>query len=158
MIPAGRLIGFALIAAALAALSLWITRESLRPRESPQEIGLRWLKEEYLLDAAAFGRIRALHDEYFTQCTKMCRQIAAAARPLLWRARHRSREYGDVGVQLSLEQALCGDCEKAAVQHLQQVAVLMPPAEGKRFLDDVLPALQQQRREHERLVSSSLRR
>lgn len=158
MIPAGRLIGFALIAAALAALSLWITRESLRPRESPQEIGLRWLKEEYLLDAAAFGRIRALHDEYFTQCTKMCRQIEAAARPLLWRARHRSREYGDVGFQLSQEQALCGDCEKAAVQHLQQVAVLMPPAEGKRFLDDVLPALQQQRREHERLVSSSLRR
>jgi hypothetical protein len=158
MIPAGRLIGFALIATALAALSLWITRESLRPRESPQEIGLRWLKEEYLLDAAAFGRIRALHDEYFTQCTKMCRQIAAAARPLLWRARHRSREYGDVGVQLSQEQALCGDCEKAAVQHLQQVAVLMPPAEGKRFLDDVLPALQQQRREHERLVSSSLGR
>jgi polyhydroxyalkanoate synthesis regulator phasin len=38
------------------------------------------------------------------------------------------------------------------------VAALMPPAEGKRFLDDILPALQQQRREHERRVSSSLRR
>ncbi len=158
MTPAGRLIGFALIAAALAAVSLWITRESLRARESPQEIGLRWLKEEYLLDDAAFDRISALHHDYFTQCTKMCRQIAAATRPLLWRARHRSRQYGDVDAQLSQEQALCGDCEKAAVQHLQQVAALMPPAEGKRFLDDILPALQQQRREHERRVSSSLRR
>ncbi len=34
----------------------------------------------------------------------------------------------------------------------------MPSEQGERFLDDILPILQQQRREHDRRVSSSIRR
>lgn len=158
MTPAGRLIGFAFITLALAGAAMWITRESLRSHESPQEVGLRWLKDEYHLDDATFERVSTLHRDYFMKCTKMCRQLDAADRPLLWRARHRNRQPGSIDDQLSKEQALCGDCEKAATDHLNQVAALMPPEQGKRFLDDILPILQQQRREHDRRVSSSIRR
>ena len=158
MTPAGRLIGFAMLTAAIAAISLWTTRESLRSRESPQDVGLRWLKDEYHLGDAAFERVSILHRDYFQQCDKMCRQIDAAGRPLLWRSRHRGSKTGQLDAQFNKEQAICADCEKAATDHLNQVAALMPPEQGKRFLDDILPILQQQRREHDRRVSSSIRR
>jgi hypothetical protein len=158
MTPIGRLLGFAFLTAAIAALTLWVTRESLRSRESPHDVGLRWLKDEYHLDDAAFERISSLHRDYFQQCDKMCRQIDAADRPLLWRARHQVRKTGEIDAQLVKERAICADCETAAIKHLRQVADLMPPEQGKRFLDDILPILQQQRREHDRRVSSSIRR
>jgi hypothetical protein len=158
MTPAGRLTGFALLTVAIAAVALWATRESLRSRESPQDVGLRWLKDEYHLDDATFLRVSTLHREYFQQCDKMCRQIVATDRPLLWRARHQTRKAGEIDAQLVKGQAICADCEKAATEHLRQVAALMPPDQGKRFLEDILPSLHQQRREHDRRVSSSIRR
>jgi hypothetical protein len=127
-------------------------------RANPQEVGLRWLKDEYHLDDATFRARQHPASDYFMQCTKMCRQLDDADRPLLWRARQRNRQPGDLDDQLSKEQSLCGDCEKAATDHLRQVAAFMPPEQGKRFLDDILPILQQQRREHDRRVSSSIRR
>lgn len=158
MTPAGRLIGFAFITLALAGGTVWLTRESLRSRKIPQDVGLRWLKDEYHLDDTAFERISTLHRDYFKQCTKMCRQLNAADRPLLWRARLRDQQDADITDELNKEQALCGDCEKAATDHLHQVAAHMSPEQGRRFLNDILPILQQQRREHDRRVSSSLRR
>ncbi len=158
MTPVRRIIGFTLLTALLASVALWITRESLRPRDSPRELGLSWLKEEYNLDSATFESVSALHRDYFKHCDKMCSQINEADRPLLRRARQRGRPAGEHDAQLSRDQAICDDCEKAAADHLRHVARLMPQEEGKRFLNDFLPILDQQRREHDRRLSSSLRR
>ncbi|WP_397381726.1 hypothetical protein [Prosthecobacter sp.] len=158
MTPVRKIIGFTLLTALLASVALWITRESLRPQEPPREMGLSWLKEEYYLDDAAFESVSALHKDYFKRCDKMCRQINEADRPLLGRIRQRGRTTGERDAQLSREQAICADCEKAAAEHLRQVAELMSQEEGKRFLNDFLPILNEQRREHDRRLSSSLRR
>lgn len=158
MTPVRRIIGFTLLTALLAAVALWITRESLRPRVSPRELGLSWLKEEYNLDDATFESVSALHSDYFKHCDKMCSQINEADRPLLRRTRQRGRPVGEHNALLSRDQAICDDCEKAAAEHLWHVARLMPQKEGKRFLNDFLPILDQQRREHDRRLSSSLRR
>ncbi|MBL9179386.1 MAG: hypothetical protein JNM65_15085 [Verrucomicrobiaceae bacterium] len=158
MTPAVRLLGFAFLTVVVATAALWITRESLRSRESPAEIGLRWLKEEYHLDEPVFERITALHRDYYQKCDQMCRQINEADRPLLWRARQRGRTSSDVDALLSKERAICADCEKTAIKHLRQVAAHMPPEQGKRFLENILPAIQQQRLEHDSRVSSRLRR
>lgn len=159
MTPAGRIAAFVFLTVAAAGAALWATRESLRPRENPQEVGLRWLKNAYHLDDATFEKVSALHRDYFRQCDKMCRQINEADRPLLWRARHRSsRQPGEFDAQLTRDQLVCGDCEKAATEHLRQVAALMPGETGQRFLDDILPVMQQQRRVHDENLSSNLRR
>jgi hypothetical protein len=153
-----RLTGYTLLTLALASAALWSTREILRPRESPQEVGLRWLKDEYHLDNATFERISSLHRNYFMQCKKMCRQLENAERPLLWPGRRRTPQPNEVTDSLKKEQALCSDCEKAATDHLKQVAALMPQETGKLFLEDILPTMQKQRQEHDLRVSSSLRR
>ncbi|MBE2284826.1 MAG: hypothetical protein IAE77_15305 [Prosthecobacter sp.] len=158
MTPAGRIAAFVFLTAAAAGAALWATRESLRPRENPQEVGLRWLKDEYHLDDATFEKVSALHRDYFRQCDKMCRQINEADRPLLWRARNRNRQPGELNAHLARDQIVCGDCEKAATEHLKQVAALMPGQSGQRFLDDILPIMQQQRRVHDENLSSHLRR
>ncbi|MFC5457273.1 hypothetical protein [Prosthecobacter fluviatilis] len=158
MTPAGRIAAFVLLTAAAAAAALWATRETLRPRETPQEIGLRWLKDEYHLDTATFEKVSALHRDYFRQCDNMCRQINEADRPLLWRARHQARTPGDFDAQLARDHRVCADCEKAATEHLRQVAALMPAAQGRRFLQDILPVMQQQRRQHDQNLPSSTRR
>lgn len=158
MTPAGRIAAFVFLTAAAAGAALWATRESLRPRENPQEVGLRWLKDEYHLDDATFDRVSALHRDYFRQCDKMCRQIDEADRPLLWRARYRTRQPGELDAQLARDQSVCGVCEKAATEHLKQVAALMPGESGQRFLDDILPVMQLQRRLHDENLSSNIRR
>ncbi len=158
MTPAGRIAAFVFLTAAAAGAALWATRESLRPGENPQEVGLLWLKDEYHLDDATFEKVSALHRDYFRQCDKMCRQINEADRPLLWRARHRNRQPGELDAQLARDQIVCGDCEKAATEHLRQVARLMPASSGQRFLNDILPVMQKQRRVHDENLSSNLRR
>lgn len=158
MTPAGRIAAFVFLTAAAAGSALWATREGLRPRESPQQVGLRWLKDEYHLDDATFEKVSALHRDYFRQCDKMCRQINEADRPLLWRARHRNRQPDEVDAQLARDQIVCGDCEKAATEHLKQVAALMPGESGQRFLEDILPVMQLQRRLHDENLSSNIRR
>jgi hypothetical protein len=158
MTPAGRIAAFVFLTAVAAGAALWATRESLRPRENPQEVGLRWLKDEYHLDEATFEKVSAMHRDYFRQCDKMCRQIDEADRPLLWRSRRQKRQPGEVDAQLTRDQLVCGDCEKAATEHLRQVARLMPESSGQRFLDDILPVMQKQRRVHDENISSNLRR
>jgi hypothetical protein len=158
MTPAGRIAAFLFLTAAAAGAALWATRESLRPRENPQEVGLRWLKDEYHLDEATFEKVSAMHRDYFRQCDKMCRQIDEADRPLLWRSRHQKRRPDELTAQLTRDQLVCGDCEKAATEHLKQVAALMPGESGQRFLEDILPVMQQQRRVHDENLSSNLRR
>ena len=158
MTPAGRIAAFFFLTAAAAGAALWATRETLRPRDDPQEVGLRWLKDEYHLDDATFEKVSALHRDYFRQCDKMCRQINEADRPLLWQARRQKRQPGELDAQLARGQIVCGDCEKAATEHLKQVAALMPGESGRRFLDDILPVMQLQRRLHDENLSSNVRR
>lgn len=150
-----RLAGFACLLALLAGAAAWFARESMRSRESNQARGLRWLKEEYELDHATFLKVAALHEAYFASCDKMCREIKAASRPLLMRARHPS---GGVAGVWQQEQQLCDECQEAAKKHLHQVARLMPPERGRRFLDDMLPALERQRQRHDRETSALARR
>lgn len=128
MTPTGRIAAFVLLTAAAAGATLWATRESLRPRENAQEVGLSWLKDEYHLDDVTFEKVSALHRDYFRQCDRMCRQINEADRPLLWHARHRNRQPGELDAQITRDQIVSGDCEKAATERLKQVAAIPRPS------------------------------
>ncbi|TDU71242.1 hypothetical protein EI77_02364 [Prosthecobacter fusiformis] len=111
----------------------------LRPKPpSPQEIGLEWLRQEYKIPDEAYGKIARLHQDYFLRCDEMCATMKRAHRPLIQRSRNpTSREQKSAA--LSREKAVCENCLDNMVQHLRTVAALMPPAEGERFLADILP-------------------
>lgn len=153
-----RLAAFTFLLTLLAGAVLWITREFMRPAPSYQQRGLRWLKEEYRLDDATFQQVEELHEAYFASCTRMCREIKEASRPLLMQNRRNPLPSATQAGLRRQEHQLCEKCEDAAKTHLHQVASLMPPTERQRFLDDMLTTLDAQRRQHELDLSSHSRR
>jgi hypothetical protein len=85
---------------------------------------MAWLRVEFRLNDAQFAAIKRLHDDYSVVCSKHCAAIVAA--------RERQAAPDDVA-------ALEKICVDAMTAHFRQVAALMPPAEGHRYLATVLP-------------------
>jgi hypothetical protein len=122
----------------------------LRPKPaSMQERGLAWLREEYHIPEEGFRKIEALHRDYFEQCDLMCAEMVTSARPsglrglrayqkdyVRERRHHKERE-----ASMQQQKALCERCMNTMVNHLESVAALMPPEEGRRFLKEIMPEL-----------------
>jgi hypothetical protein len=85
---------------------------------------MAWLQAEFRLDEARMSAIRKLHEDYGAVCTEHCARIT--------NARRASAPAAELA---RLEQA----CVDAMTAHFRQVAALMPPAEGERYLHTVLP-------------------
>ena len=156
MTPISRLIGFILVTALAGTTALLVTLNRVKSTDDPREAGLRWLKSEYNLDDATFEKIRGLHESYFSKCENMCKQINAVDRPLLSRMKSVAHPATKEDSDWAKEQAVCTECEKNAEDHLRHVAALMPADQGKRFLEDILPAVHQQRQEHDRGLAPAI--
>lgn len=110
----------------------------LRPKpQTPQQIGLEWLRKEYKVSDESYQKIIALHQDYFVRCDEMCATMERAHRPAM--RFNRATSSGEVQTVLRKEKAVCENCLDNMVQHLHAVAALMPPTEGQRFLNDILP-------------------
>jgi len=87
---------------------------------------LAWLRVEFKLDDARFAAVTRLHEEFSIECSAHCAAIVAA--------RERSAPPGEVA-------ALEAHCVAAMTTHFRQVATLMEPAQGERYLALVLPRI-----------------
>ncbi len=95
---------------------------------------LAWLKEEFHLSDAEFGRIRQMHDAYLAGCAQRCRQIDernAHLRVLLAATNAVTPE-----IERTLNEAaqLRAECQKKMLEHFYEVSKTMPPDQGKRYL------------------------
>lgn len=122
----------------------------LRPKPaSMQDRGLAWLREEYHIPEEGFGKIEALHRDYFRQCDLMCEEMVSSARPSGLRGlRAYQKDYvrerrhlKEREASKQQQKALCERCMGTMVDHLEAVAALMPPEEGRRFLREIMPEL-----------------
>lgn len=97
-------------------------------REAEREgDALAWLRAEFRLSDAEFAAIRRLHEDFSVECGRHCAAIIAA--------RERRAPAGEVA---ELERT----CVEAMRTHFRQVAALMPPAQGGRYLALVLPRVE----------------
>lgn len=87
-----------------------------------------WLQAEFQLKAAPMAAIKKLHEDYGEVCAGHCALITKARRDQAAPA------------ELSRLEQLCVD---AMTAHFREVAALMPPAQGQRYLDMVLPRMAQ---------------
>lgn len=122
----------------------------LRPKPpSMQERGLAWLREEYHIPEESFRKIEALHRDYFEQCDLMCAEMVSSARPSGLRGTRayqkdfirERRQQKERDASREQQKALCERCMNTMVNHLESVAALMPPEEGRRFLREIMPEL-----------------
>jgi hypothetical protein len=101
---------------------------------------MEWLRTDFHLDRQQFAAIRQLHDSYAGTCGEHCRRIQEAARvkqALL------AGGASDAELQAANQrlQELRLVCETAIARHVHQVATLMSPQDGQRYLALVLPKI-----------------
>ena len=102
---------------------------------------MEWLRADFHLTDSQFAAIRELHESYSGSCAEHCRMIQEATR-----ARNALKTAGraDPAALLAAEQKiqeLRAHCETAITRHVRQVAALMSPDQGRRYLALVLPKI-----------------
>jgi hypothetical protein len=85
---------------------------------------MAWLRVEFRLNDTQFSAIERLHEDFSVECSRHCAAIMEA----------RERRAPAAGVA-----ALEKHCVDAMTAHFRQVAALMPPGQGERYLAVVLP-------------------
>jgi hypothetical protein len=99
---------------------------------------MEWLRADFHLDDRQFAAIRRIHDDYCGTCEEHCRRIQEATRlrESLVEARAKPEAIESANGQI---EELRATCETALTVHLKQVAALMSPEDGRRYLSLVLP-------------------
>ncbi len=87
---------------------------------------LEWLRAEFQLSPDQFDRIKTLHERYGDVCAEHCR--------LIHEARQEQRPAAEIA---RLEQT----CVASMTAHFQQVAAIMGPEQGPRYLATILPCV-----------------
>ena len=87
---------------------------------------MAWLRVEFRLTDAQYASIRKLHQDYAVACSQHCAAIMEA--------RERKAPAGEIA-------ALETVCVEAMTGHFRQVAALMAPEQGERYLATVLPRI-----------------
>ncbi|MEN9991680.1 MAG: hypothetical protein RLZZ224_1382 [Verrucomicrobiota bacterium] len=143
---------FLLLLGVAAALSYWGIRQHLRSRIDPAALGLDWMRQEYHLDDATYAKICKLHERYFAERQSMSSAIDAVERPIVSPTRSEKNSTALEQAAIKYEEELCDRYEEETIRHLQEVAALMKPEHGKRFLQDFATNVHQQRIEHQRAL------
>jgi Spy/CpxP family protein refolding chaperone len=139
LIAAGLL---AALAAAGGLLGYHFTCDPVLHEAARQGDTMTWLKREFHLTPAQFAAIEKLHQEYSGTCDEHCRAIREAVRE---RAALRAARPVDAAAVAAADQRvreLQTRCETALMKHLAQVAALMSPADGRRYLETVGPLVE----------------
>ena len=100
-----------------------------------------WLQGEFHLTAAQLARIRALHEAYQPVCADHCSRIMAARDRLAALAQAGRNDTPDYLQTLDEWEAVKHECNEATFKHLQAVAAVMAPAQGRRYLDMMVPRI-----------------
>ena len=118
-------LGIALAACAVAFGAFYLLSENRALHAAAREgDALAWLRTEFRLNDQQFATIKKLHEDYSGVCAQHCAAIMAA------RERHASP------AEVAALEKICVD---AMTAHFRQVATLMPPGQGERYLAMVLP-------------------
>jgi uncharacterized membrane protein len=101
---------------------------------------MEWLRTDFHLTDAQFSAVRQLHASYADTCEEHCRMIqeATRARNALEAAQGDKAAIAEANRQIQRMRLMC---EGAIEAHVRQVAALMSPEDGRRYLALVLPKI-----------------
>ena len=102
---------------------------------------MQWLRNDFHLTPDQFAAIRELHASYAGTCSEHCRLIQAATQVRAALAATQAADPVAVAAAERKVQELRAVCESAITTHVRQVAALMAPADGQRYLALVLPKI-----------------
>jgi hypothetical protein len=95
---------------------------------------LAWLKEEFHLGDAEFGRICQMHEGYLAGCAERCRRIDERNAQLKLLLAATNTLTPEIEKTLAEAAQLRAECQKEMLRHFYEVSRAMPPDQGKRYL------------------------
>ncbi len=96
---------------------------------------LAWLKREFRLSDSEFARITQLHEAYLPQCAERCRLIEEQSRKLRQLLAVSSTVTPQIEEVLQERARIRAQCEAEMLKHFRQVSLLMPPEQGRLYLE-----------------------
>ena len=127
-------LGLAVAALAYSAL-YFSTTSSTHAAMRAAHPELIWLKEEFNLKDAEFQRIAELHAGYLPKCREMCGKIAEKNSEIKAILAETNRVTPEIETKLTEIAQLRAQCQKNMLEHFYAVSRVMPPAEGRRYLE-----------------------
>ena len=124
------------LAFAVATVSFFLTRGLMPRAEEDQKA---WLRREFKLNASEAAAVDKLQADYQPVCAGHCR--------LIMEARDRLGARPDDAAAQAEVVRLEGVCHDATLKHLREIAAVMAPDQGRRFLTLVEPKVS--RHQHE---------
>jgi hypothetical protein len=131
------------LAVACGSVSFWATRTHLVEERHEALLDdlpeLEWVRKEFALNDEEFARVRALHLRYRPKCVEMCDRI----REVHDRISATARTHGEMSPELedAIEEhaRVHAECQQAMLEHLYETAAVLEEAQGRRYLDAMLP-------------------
>ena len=102
---------------------------------------MSWLRHEFHLTDPQFAAIERLHGEFTGACDEHCRAIREARRRLEALRTERPTSLPAIEASERRVAELTRICETSLERHLEQVAALMSPEDGRCYLDTMRPLL-----------------
>ena len=112
----------------------WVTSRVCVARMEQSWDDLQWLRMEYRLSDGELSRIRQLHTGYLPKCRQFCQQIAEKKA-----AMDQSLDAGEgstaAAERLKEIALLRAECQAGMLRHFTEVSQVMPPDQGRRYLE-----------------------
>ncbi len=121
----------------LAGGAAFMIAQKVGSDESPAD-EIAWLIDEFELNAAQAEQVRELHEAYRPICDAHCQEVMQAQQEV--EAAKNAAPEVLAAAQQELEK-LKQRCHLATQAHLESVAAVMPPDQGKRYLETITPLL-----------------
>lgn len=99
---------------------------------------ISWLIDEFELSAAQADQVRELHEAYRPICDAHCQEVMQAQQAV---ADANGAEPEVLAAAQRELQELKQRCHLATQAHLESVAAVMSPEQGKRYLETISPLL-----------------
>lgn len=119
-------LAFALAACAASFGAFYAANHRARELQAAATDPMEWLRVDFKLTDRQYAAIKQLHEQYGAVCAQHCNAIMAA------------QARGAAPTEVS---ALENECVASMTRHFQQVAALMAPDQGQRYLAMVMPRI-----------------
>lgn len=102
------------------------------PDGTDAELG--WLKREFALDSAQYGKVLALHHAYRPICADHCNRYIAVRKRLDELLKNQSSWTPEASAAIAEQARIQGECHASMLKYAYDVAACMSADQGRRYL------------------------
>jgi len=130
------LVGILLAGVAAAILAFCLSHQR------HEEVVMTWLEKEYKLTPEQARQVETMHREYQVKCAQMCARIVESDTRLAALLRKNDHVTPEIRAAMEETDRVRTLCRVSMLEHLYQIADVMPPSEQKRYLEMVFPLIE----------------